>query len=59
MQNEIIIETAEIEANALKMKSQGDKNNLLTGHTIKWGKRVVRQAWKLGDYLWSVYDEKF
>jgi hypothetical protein len=31
----------------------------LTGYTNRWGSEVVEKAWKLGDFLWTKYDEKF
>jgi len=31
----------------------------LTGYSIKWAQKIVDEAWKLGDYLWTKYDEKF
>ncbi|MEA1877295.1 MAG: C69 family dipeptidase [Bacteroidota bacterium] len=59
LQKDIFQETAEIEAKALIMKSVADRQTLLTDHTMKWGTHVVNEAWKLGDLLWSLYDEKF
>jgi len=32
---------------------------MLTDYTRQWGSRVVDEAWKLGDFLWTKYDEKF
>ena len=29
------------------------------GYTNKWGEHVVSTAWKLGDHLWTKYDELF
>ena len=31
----------------------------LTNYTNKWGNKVVDDAWKMGDKLWTKYDEKF
>ncbi|MCK5146526.1 C69 family dipeptidase [bacterium] len=31
----------------------------LTGIASYWGDKVVKQAWDLGDFLWTKYDEKF
>lgn len=31
----------------------------LNNYTNKWGEKVVKQAWELGDHLWTKYDEKF
>ncbi|MCK5820350.1 MAG: C69 family dipeptidase [Bacteroidales bacterium] len=59
LQSDIFKETAELEARVLKMNNLADKKNLLTSHTMKWGNQVVNKAWKLGDLLWTLYDEKF
>jgi dipeptidase len=32
---------------------------MLTEYTMQWGTRAVEEAWKLGDFLWTKYDEKF
>ena len=37
----------------------GKGRAFLTGYTGQWGNYVVNKAWKLGDYLWTKYDEKF
>ena len=31
----------------------------LTQYSMEWADRIVREAWKLGDPLWTRYDEKF
>jgi dipeptidase len=31
----------------------------VTAFSMQWGDRVVAEAWKLGDFLWTKYDEKF
>jgi hypothetical protein len=31
----------------------------VTAFSMQWGDRVVAETWKLGDYLWTKYDEKF
>ena len=33
--------------------------NYLTEYTDQWGNKVVKDALKLGDGLWTKYDEKF
>lgn len=58
MQQEIFAETRTIEQQALQLKKK-EMGELLTNHSIKWGDSVVDQAWKLGDLLWTRYDEKF
>ena len=50
------------EKQALDLYKEGGKKevvDLLTGHTLEWGERVVDKAWELGDMLWTRYDEKF
>jgi dipeptidase len=37
----------------------GQARKMLTDYTMQWGTRAVEQAWKLGDFLWTKYDEKF
>jgi dipeptidase len=31
----------------------------LTAFSMHWADRAVTEAWKLGDFLWTKYDEKF
>lgn len=61
MQKELFENQRTIEKNAfiLYKKSPEECNQYLTDYTIKWGDRVVNKAWKLGDDLWTKYDEKF
>ncbi|MBK3518111.1 dipeptidase [Carboxylicivirga marina] len=58
LQEEIFDQQRDIELAAMSM---GRKQTIahLTRYTIKWGNRVVNEAWKLGDDLWTKYDEKF
>jgi len=57
-----LLETQKIiEDKALKLF---DNNPLkakqyLTKYSVQWGEKVVKRAWKLGDELWTKYDEKF
>lgn len=44
---------------AYNAKNPAKTRQLLTGYTNEWGTRVVDQAWKLGDLLWTRYDEQF
>lgn len=62
LQQELFDKQADIEREAQLLYSAGKKkklNEFLTNYTIKWGDRVVEQAWKLGDELWTKYDELF
>lgn len=61
VQNELFERQPSIEQQAVQMYKQdpGLARAFLTGETILWGNFVVDKAWKLGDYLWTKYDEKF
>jgi len=61
MQKELFENQAGIEAEALKLYEKKPEKAIefLTGYTMKWGDHVVGTAWKLGDYLWTKYDELF
>ena len=61
MQAELFTNQEEIEKEVLKLlKSDPDKARaILTQYGKDWGNKVVKRAWKLGDELWTKYDEKF
>jgi dipeptidase len=59
LQKDIILRTTEIEKQVAGTQDPADRRSLLTEFTITWGNEVVRKAWKLGDFLWTKYDEKF
>jgi dipeptidase len=61
MQKELFQNQANFEAEALKKyeKSPEECSKFLTHYTLDWGNKVVDEAWKLGDLLWTKYDEKF
>ena len=62
MQKQMFDEVKETEQKALEMYKAGKKEEMirfLTDYTHKWGNTVVERAWKLGDELWTKYDEKF
>jgi dipeptidase len=50
-----------VELQAVQMYKQdpGKARAFLTSYTMKWGNYVIDKAWKLGDYLWTKYDELF
>jgi dipeptidase len=50
-----------VEEQAVQMYRQdpAKARAFLTGYTMQWGNYVVDKAWKLGDYLWTKYDELF
>ncbi|MCK5856088.1 MAG: C69 family dipeptidase [Bacteroidales bacterium] len=62
MQKQMFDEVKAFEAKALELDKSGEKaklTTLLTDYTNLWGTKVVDRAWKLGDELWTKYDEKF
>lgn len=61
MQTELFLNQAEIEQKALELhkKNPMEARQFLQGYSMKWGEHVVDEAWKLGDFLWTKYDEKF
>jgi dipeptidase len=61
IQNEFFEMQPSMEQQALQMYKQdpAKAKAFLTGYTGKWGNYVIDKAWKLGDYLWTKYDELF
>lgn len=61
MQTEMFNKQQEIEKKAVKLyeKNPLDARNYLQDYSIEWGNKVVEEAWKLGDFLWTKYDEMF
>jgi dipeptidase len=62
MQAQLFEEIEEFEKKALELHKAGKTDELvelLTEYTNKWGDTVVKRAWKLGDELWTKYDELF
>ena len=61
MQKELFQNQKAFEQEALELyKTSPEKcSEYLTDYTMKWGNTVVDEAWKLGDDLWTKYDEKF
>jgi len=62
MQKQMFDEVSSVESEALKLSKAGEQKKMidfLTDYTNKWGNTVVERAWKLGDELWTKYDEKF
>jgi dipeptidase len=58
MQKEIFDEQRKMESVLVKSMSMNPRK-ILTGQSLKWGKKVVRKAIELGDSFWTKYDEKF
>ena len=61
MQHELFERQANFDAQALDLYKvdPAQARAYLTGVAIEWGDKVVKQAWDLGDLLWTKYDEKF
>jgi hypothetical protein len=61
MQKELFANQITVEAEALELLERNPKKarQFLTDYSIGWGDRVVERAWRLGDELWTKYDEKF
>ena len=61
MQAELFNNQVDIEKEALKLYEMDPEKarEFLTNYTLKWGDLVVGTAWKLGDHLWTKYDELF
>jgi len=61
LQKEMFAKQPEIEAEALLLLKKNPKKArvFLTDYSIERGNAVVGRAWKLGDELWTKYDEKW
>lgn len=61
MQKQLFQEQAEVERKAAELlkKDANAARALLTQYSITWGNKVITRAWKLGDELWTKYDEQF
>jgi dipeptidase len=61
LQDELFRNQKNLEEEALKLLQENPEKarTLLTEYGINWGNKVVEHAWKLGDELWTKYDEKF
>jgi dipeptidase len=59
MQNDVYQECLKLESKLKSVKNEDERSKLLTAFTLKWGDKVVGEAWTLGDFLWTKYDDKF
>lgn len=61
IQQDLFDRQDEVEDKALELLENDREEAIkyLTGYTHRWGAEVVEKAWKLGDFLWTKYDEKF
>ncbi|MFQ6092903.1 MAG: dipeptidase [bacterium] len=61
LQAELLANQKKIEEEALALYENDPfkARAYLTDYSIKWGEKVVKKCWDLGDHLWTKYDEKF
>lgn len=59
MQKAFLDELNTIDKQAAQIKDPIELRQFLTNYVMKNGEMVVEKAWKLGDFLWTKYDEKF
>jgi dipeptidase len=61
MQRELFANQANVEKEALRLleKDKKQARKYLTDYSVNWGDKVVARAWRLGEELWTKYDEKF
>lgn len=61
MQSELFANQCNFEKKALELFEQDSYKlkEYLTNYSLQWGDKIVKQGWKLGDNLWTKYDEKF
>lgn len=61
-QKQLFDQQNEIEEKAMELydaENPEKTRKFLTGYTDEWGNKVIEKAWKLGDFIWTKYDEKF
>jgi dipeptidase len=61
LQKKLLGNQQQFEKKAQQLYKENPKKvrELLTKYSIEWGDKVVERAWKLGDELWTKYDELF
>ena len=61
MQTELFENQSVFEKEALAIHKNNPEKVLkfLTDYSLKWGQKITDEAWRLGDFLWTKYDEKF
>ena len=61
MQRKLINQQKEVDEQALELYHQNKKNatEFLNEYSNEQGEKVMKEAIKLGDFLWTKYDEKF
>ncbi len=61
MQAGLFTDQKKLEEEALNLYNENPQKAVtyLTDYSLKKGELAVQKAWKLGDFLWTKYDEKF
>ena len=62
MQKQLFADQAAFEKKAMEIYSSGKKADLidyLTKYSMEKGDIAVKEAWKMGDFIWTKYDELF
>lgn len=59
MQEDVYKDFLKLESELKSVKKEKERSEIMTEFTLRWGDKVVNKAWKLGDFLWTKYDEKF
>jgi dipeptidase len=59
MQEELFKNQASFEKEALEISNPKKRKKILTEYTMEHAEQAVKKAWKLGDDIWTKYDELF
>ena len=61
MQNQLLADQPKIEQEAVSLlkKNPSEARKYLTNYTVQWGEKVIERAWRLGDEIWTKYDENW
>lgn len=61
LQHRLFAQQEEVEREALRLHRTSPKKavEFLTRYTKEWAERGVQEGWRLGDLLWTKYDERF
>ncbi len=59
MQHELFKNQANFEQKVLQIPSIKKRKTFITNYTLEHAEKAVNEAWKLGDFIWTKYDEKF
>ena len=59
VQTNLLENQSQVEKKALSIEDSSRRVEYLTNYTKQKGKMVVEKAWKMGNKLWTKFDEKF